>query len=323
MKPQSFLSLESATGYAAEPRSVLIRARSFAHDPCTHFSGIRTLNMPRRQRRMIIDDIPKLISEGRGQGEGENYQPWINVQNFSSYGQANRDLGLTTGRQHDYFSRLEYRYHLVLDWSGLLDIQEQFPLLPIEKTISIANQYGIRHPTDFITKKPVVMTTDFRISVPCPVGKRVVVRAVKPAAKLGEKRVIEKLEIERRYWESLEIDWGIVTEREINPVLVGNLIWAYKFKPFSSLNPLSEDMVYKISSVLTESLFQKEVSLSSAALDCDDLLGLSLGASLSIARHLIASRQWQVDMMKLINPREKLNLTGINLLGPGLRETGT
>jgi len=66
--------------------------------------------MPRRQRRMIIDDVPKLLSEGRGQGEGENYRPWINVQNFSSYGQANRDLGATTGRQHDYFSRLEYRY---------------------------------------------------------------------------------------------------------------------------------------------------------------------------------------------------------------------
>lgn len=186
--------------------------------------------MPRRQRNMTSDAIPKLISEGRGQGEGENYQPWVKVQDFSSCGQANRDVGATTGRQHDYFSKLEYRYHLVLDWSGLLDIQEQFPLLPLDKTISIANQCGIRHPIDFIRKQPVVMTTDFRISIPCPVGKKVVVRAVKPAAKLLEKRVIEKLEIERRYWELLEIDWGIVTEREIDPVVVENLIWAYKFK---------------------------------------------------------------------------------------------
>lgn len=68
--------------------------------------------MPRRRRRMTGDEVLKLISEGRGQGEGEDYEPWIKVQDFSSYGQANRDLGATTGRQHDYFSRLEFRYHL-------------------------------------------------------------------------------------------------------------------------------------------------------------------------------------------------------------------
>lgn len=276
--------------------------------------------MPRRRRNMSGDAIPTLISEGRGQGEGASYQPWIKVQDFSSCGQANRDLGATTGRQHDYFSRLEYSYHLVLDWSGLLDIQEQFPLHPIESTLSIANQLGIRHPIDFIKKTPVVMTTDFRISVPCPIGKKIIARTVKPAAKLLEKRVIEKLEIERRYWESHKIDWGIVTERQINPVLVGNLLWAYKFKPFSSLNPLSEEMAYRISNVLTENLLQKEDALSSIALECDDLLGLNSGTSLSVARHLIASRQWQVDMMKIIDPREKLCPLGVNLLRPSRKE---
>lgn len=280
--------------------------------------------MSRRQRRnMTGDAIPKLISEGRGQGEGEDYQPWVKVQDFSSYGQSNRDAGATTGRQHDYFSKLEYHYHLVLDWSGLLDIQEQFPLLPLDKTMSIANQCGIRHPFDFIMKSPIVMTTDFRITVPCPIGKKVVVRAVKPAAKLLEKRVIEKLEIERRYWELLEIDWGIVTEHEINPALVKNLIWAYKFKPFSSLHPLTEEMFHRISNVLTESLFQKEISLSNIALECDDLLGLKFGTCLSVARYLIANRQWQVNMMELIDPRGKLNLLGANLLMPGLKRTGT
>lgn len=134
-------------------------------------AGLTRLIIPRQRRRMTGDNIPKLIAEGRGQGEGAAYEPFIKVQDFSSYGQANRDLGITTGRQHDYFSRLEYRYHLILDWSGLIDIQEQFPLLPFEKTISIANQCGIRHPVDFKTKKPVVMTTDFRITVPRPVGR--------------------------------------------------------------------------------------------------------------------------------------------------------
>lgn len=279
--------------------------------------------MPRRKRKMTGDAIQKLISEGRGQGEGEEYQPWIKVQDFSSRGQINRDVGSTTGRQHDYFSKLEHRYHLILDWSGLLDIQEQFPLLPVDKTMSIATQYGIPHPIDTISKEPIVMTTDFRISIPCPIGKKVITRAVKPAEELLKKRVIEKLEIERRYWEMLGIDWGIVTEREIDWVLVENLIWAYKFKSFSSLHPLTEEIVYKISGVLTDSLSSKELSLSDVALECDDLLGLKSGTSLSVARYLIASRQWQINMMVLIDPREKLNLLGANLLTPGLRRTGT
>lgn len=135
--------------------------------------------------------------------------------------------------------------------------------------------------------------------------------------------MVEKLEIERRYWESLDINWGIVTEREINLVLVENLIWAYKFKPFSSLNPLSEEMVYRISGLLTERLSQREISLSNIALECDDLLGLNSGTSLSVARHLIASQQWRVDMMKIIDPRERLNLLSVNLLKPGLMKTGT
>jgi hypothetical protein len=279
--------------------------------------------MRRPRKGNTAKQAKKRVAEGRGQGEGPNYQPWLKVQDFSSCGQSNRDLGGTTGRQHDYFSKIEFQYHLVLDWAGLLDIQEQWPLLPIEKTLSIANQCGIRHPADPKTKEPIVMTTDFRISVPRPVGKFILVRAVKPVVELLEKRVIEKLEIERRYWESLNEDWGIVTEREIDPVLIKNLIWSYKYKSASKLPLPSEDMMYRISNALTESVMQNASPLSSVALDCDDLLGLKSGTSLSVARHLIASGQWEVNMMQLINTRERLNLLGVNLLRPKLKKTST
>jgi TnsA-like endonuclease N terminal len=191
--------------------------------------------MARRQRRMTGDDLPKLLAEGRGRGEGKDYEPFVKAQDFSSYGQTNRDFGETTGRQHDYFSKIEHQYHLILDHSNLLDIQEQFPLLPLEKTVDIANQCGIRHPVDFKTKRPKIMTVDFRISVPIPIGKKVIFRSVKPSLKLMEIRVGEILELERRFMESSDEDWGIVTERELNPVLVENLIWTYKFRRPSSL----------------------------------------------------------------------------------------
>jgi len=37
---------------------------------------------------------------------------------------------------------------------------------------------------------------------------------IKPSKDLKKKRVIEKFEIERAYYETKGIDWGIVTEKE-------------------------------------------------------------------------------------------------------------
>lgn len=262
----------------------------------------------------------KRQKEGRGQGEGIGYKPWILVQDFSSRGQANRDLGITTGRQHDYFSKLEHQYHLVLDWAGLLDIQEQFPL-PLEKTLAIAKYHGLRHPRNNKTKEPVVMTTDFRISIPRPVGRLIVGRAVKPSADLLKSSVLEKLELERRVWFSQGLDWGIVTEREVDPILIKNLVWSYKFKPISALSHLSEELVYRISNVLSELVTANNTPLSNLSLECDDLLGLQSGTCLSVARHLIATRQWIVNMMEPIEPRQRLSLIGTNLILPTPRKT--
>jgi hypothetical protein len=38
---------------------------------------------------------------------------------------------------------------------------------------------------------------------------------MKCSAELKNRRTVEKLEIERRYWAALGIDWAIVTEHEI------------------------------------------------------------------------------------------------------------
>lgn len=53
--------------------------------------------------------------------------------------------------------------------------------------------------------------------------------AVKPTSKLKNKRTLEKLQIERSYWESQGADWYIFTEKEISSALKQNLQW---LKPF-------------------------------------------------------------------------------------------
>src|SRR4051812_42796570 len=120
--------------------------------------------MFRRRRGITRSDLPKYLAKGYGQGEGRNYQPMIHVQDFPSKGWRNREYGWKTDRQHDYLSAHELHYHYILDRPNIVaDFREQFPLLPIERTLEIAEQCGIRHPTDRETGEPVVMTTDFLI----------------------------------------------------------------------------------------------------------------------------------------------------------------
>lgn len=139
--------------------------------------------MGRRKREISEATIDKLIKEGRGQGEGQEYQPFLKVQDFSSSGQANRDFGHTTQRQHDLFSKIKHRCHVIFDYTGLHDIQEQ-KLIPLEKSIEIAKQCGIKHPIDVKTKRLKPLTTDFRLSIPRPIGSEIVALAVKPYDKL-------------------------------------------------------------------------------------------------------------------------------------------
>jgi len=172
--------------------------------------------MAKRQRETNQITIDKRIREGRGQGRGSDYKPWLLVQDVPSQGLATRIKGWKTKRVHHLLSNLELSYFYVLEWSPVVfDIREQYPLLPLEETLAIAEQCGIRHPTDPKTQEPVVMTTDFFISVPQSIKVIEQARTLKTAKDLQSQRTIEKLEIERRYWQGRDIDWGIVTEREI------------------------------------------------------------------------------------------------------------
>lgn len=252
------------------------------------------------------------LREGRGQGDGANYQPYIRVQDLSSEGQSNRDFGLTTNRQHDLLSKLEHRVYLIFDNSGLHDIKEQYPV-PLELSLEISRQCGIRHPTNRWTKEPTPVTTDFLLTIPLPIGSRRAARSIKPSTKLT-KRTIEKLELERRCWQHLNTDWGIITERDVDPDLVRNLLQTYKVRRVDSLYPLSPDEVIAASQVLTHSVLSNDSPLCDTALLCDRLLGFPNGTCLRVARHLIASRQWVIDMSYPFTATERLKLLRVALL---------
>jgi hypothetical protein len=208
--------------------------------------------MAKRKRQTDQEVIEKRLKEGRGQGRGADYKPWLLVQDVPSQGLATRIKGWKTKRVHHFLSNLELSYFYVLEWSPVVfDIREQYPLLPLEETFAIAEQCGIRHPTDPKTKEPIVMTTDFFITLPRSIEVIEQARTLKTAKDLQSERTLEKLEIERRYWQNRDIDWGIVTEQEIPQALAKNVDWLHAFFRIEDLSPLSETEIRRIATALT------------------------------------------------------------------------
>jgi hypothetical protein len=262
--------------------------------------------MAKRSRNSSETTIENRLKQGRGMGQGANYNPWLHIQDVPSQGLASRIKGWKTRRVHHRLSELETSYFYVLDWSlPVLDIREQFPLLPLEETLAIAEQCGVAYPADPRTKEPVVMTTDFVVTVRQSVGSIEQARTVKYAQDLQSKRNLEKLEIERCYWQRRNIDWGIVTEREVSKTLAENIKWLH---PYLDLNDLPQSDITRITMVMTPLVLQAKDSLADIAAICDDQLGLTPGLSLLVVRHLLANRVWQVNMVKPIRPSERLVL---------------
>lgn len=268
--------------------------------------------MAKRKRKTDGTVIDKRIQEGRGQGNGPGYKPWLTIQDVASQGLVTREKGWKTKRMHQLLSKLELAYFYALEWAPFVsDIREQYPLLPLEDTLTIAQQIGCCHPTDPQTRHPIVMTTDFLVTVERENQIKDYARTVKYAQDLQSQRIIEKFEIERRYWQARSVDWGIVTEHEIPDSLARNVELLHDYRCLADRLSLAESEVLEVAVVLTRQVMDTDAALRRVALDCDKRLGLDLGTSLAVAYHLIANRQWKIDMEKPLNSSEKLVIMAV------------
>jgi hypothetical protein len=138
--------------------------------------------------------------------------------------------GIKTNRQHEFLSDLERNYFYITEFSDfVIDIREQFPLQPLEETLVIADELGIKHPTDPKTGEPIAMTTDFLLTINNGQGEFEVAQTIKMKDELLKERILEKFEIEREYWHRKEIDWGIVTEEEIPKTMARNISYIHDY----------------------------------------------------------------------------------------------
>ncbi|HLV97038.1 MAG TPA: TnsA endonuclease N-terminal domain-containing protein [Ktedonobacterales bacterium] len=274
--------------------------------------------MPRTQLTPDSATIARWRAAGRGHGEGITYHPWLTVQDVPSTSFSHRIDGLKTQRVHHLLSTLELAFFYLAEWSPLVvDIREQYPLFEVEETCLIAERCGLWHPLHPTDRTPLVLTTDFLLTVQRDGERVLLARTIKPTKDLSQ-RMLEKFEIERRYWAARGISWKIVTERELPTTFTQNmhLLHAHYF-PDPSWDP---DLLRATVQMLTDLVLAPHRSLAALALICDQRLGCAPGTSLQIAYYLIATWQWQVDLFVPLQPAQPLTVTGTAIHIPALNQ---
>jgi hypothetical protein len=275
----------------------------------------------RYPKRFDAKLLKRYLKEKRGEGEGASYIPWVQIYDLPSEGLSSIVPGWKTeGRDHHVLSTLELYFLYLGSWSRkIVDIREQFPLLsfdrkrpPLEETLAIAAERKIRHPRDDETDHPIVLTTDFLLTLEVD-GKRIYhARTIKYTQDLARRRVIEKFEIERRYWQAHGVDWGIVTERDMPAPVVNNIDIVYQsyFLP----QFVDHERLADTAQVLTEMVREEPaIPLATAAKSCDHRLGVKRGSSLQVAYYLIATRQWRIDIFQPLDAAKPLHILDVAL----------
>ena len=270
--------------------------------------------MAKRRRTYSDEVIQRRVKEGRGFGEGECYKPWITVRDVPSTGRCSEISGWkTNGRIHHLLSELETNYFFILEWSPIvIDIREQFPLFDdkntYEETVKIAESIGIKHPIVPGSDTFNVLTTDFLITEMVNGKKVLKARTLKMSSELTKKRVIEKYEIERLYWQKRDIEWKLVTEKDFDWTISQNVEFVHSYYENKGLE-LDFTQIMYIEKAMREEYNRNVKSMSQLSQYSDMALGLKTGKSLSVIRHLIANKVWEIDMSTKINTFEDFTVT--------------
>ena len=244
------------------------------------------------------------IKEGRGAGRGRDYKPWLTVRDLPSQGRSHRVFGHKAQRTHHLFSDLELATFLILEWqSDVLEIREQFPL-QLDSTLKLAEEHAIPHPS--VAGVPQYMSSDLLVNTSRPDIPKFALQ-VKYSSELGKPRVVEKLELERRYWKQKSVPWFLITKEEIPPIVFQNIRWLY---PAQQDEISNEALIQRVSFYSHHFAKKPTTTLVDLAKSLDVDYALQTGESLREIRQLLAQRFFIFDIHK---PTRKLTPADLEL----------
>ena len=231
---------------------------------------------------------------GYGEGSGTTYRPWLEIFDLSSTGRSRRVWSAKTGRTHHLFSDVEYDIFIAAEWSrSVIDIREQYPL-DREITQTIAHDLKIRHPHYPRTQVPTVMTVDFLLTVRTADGEDFIALNAKRDEEAEDETSLEKLEIQRSYFQALGQPHHLIYHSRIPPQKIANINWirdaqlkSGEIEPHAGYyDQLKSRMALELASYATAD----ETPLAEYCTSFDLRYGVERGTGLRVARMLMQER---------------------------------
>jgi hypothetical protein len=248
--------------------------------------------MARRRYAWTEKRIAKFMHEGRGLGTGASYTPWLTISDIPALGRSHRLFWPVTGRQHHLLSDIEYYAFLRKCYDdSTLDIREQFPL-PRQETLKIAAELGVRHPK--FNGVYIVATTDLLVTCSTSSGPIELAYAVKPDEALLDRRTMEKLDIERTFWERKGVAWAIIPESSLCGNVSFNLEWIFDCERDHGTEYPDEPLIREHLVDAIEGL--REFPLRTVCSVVDGRLALGAGRTLGTARRMLSNKTLLVDL---------------------------
>lgn len=261
--------------------------------------------MARSKYVLTEKKIIKRIEDGRGTGRLSSYKPWLYVNEVPSEGRSQRVYSHLTGRIHHVLSDLEFAVFLLLDhYSAVTDIREQFPLNRND-TLSISKEHHLWHPSQ--GKVNLVMSSDFLVNSASRIQPKFAIQ-VKYSEALKDPRTVEKLEIERRYWQLKKIPWFLVTEKEIDKVIISNIEWLYGVKGYFD-EIITDELILLLENMKTYFGRYPNRKVVDICKEYDHAYGQELGKSLYDIRLMCAARLITFDIRYSFHSLKATNIT--------------
>jgi hypothetical protein len=216
------------------------------------------LNLPQSRKLESYADYKRSIKKGFGLGLYEEYKPWLRVQDVPSNQNSEKINGITTGRPHHMLSPLESDLFYQLDFQdNVVDIREQFPIIPLEYSSLVARLLEIKHPVvPFIEDGPLnVITTDFLVTRQINDKLKLFAYSGKSLSDIEKPRTTEKLEIERVIWQLLGVSFQIFTSSPTSKVISKNLKWMTSPLRNSLFQDIDEKLLLAVVSKIDEGFY--------------------------------------------------------------------
>ncbi len=268
---------------------------------------------------MTFKKLEKQLDEGRGQGNGLGYRPWLYIRRRNPSPVSNQVAGAMLpgfNRECCFLARGEWLISLLCFWLGAVDVREQFPLWPWPHPhplagvpccdwrslpaspglLEIAKGAGIDHGVFVGSKVPYVATTDLAVTVAAEPQPRLAAIAVKAEKPLLDTEPTDsaraRLELERRYHLGLANHFVVATEELVPPTLGGQLVW------FSSASIVPDGVASSLQIARFAELFERFASgesIERGVSVAGEKVGLSDAAANIAFRHCVWRRLIDLD----------------------------